>query len=189
MNPKSWGKEYGEPWDWSSRPKYEPETFGSIGSCYTTIDIEIHGCKRIPELLIWYSCEDVLSRHIMSHPYKLLQSPKLFDLYTSGNPPWRSIDHKKKHGNSFGEIRRSLTNGSLKSTYQTLGRLPKIWYLEISQTNSKTWTFEKTDFVVCRTTILSISLLWTYMPGVRQHDWGQSSERPSCQGGFSPEIC
>jgi hypothetical protein len=95
MNPKSWGKEYGEPWDWSSRPKYEPETFGSIGSCYTTIDIEIHGCKRIPELLIWYSCEDVLSRHIMSHPYKLLQSPKLFDLYTSGNPLWRSIDHTK----------------------------------------------------------------------------------------------
>ena len=95
MNPKSWGKDYGEPWDWNSRPKYEPETFGSIGSYYTTIDIEIHGCKRIPELLICHSCEYVLSRHIMSHPYKLLQSLKLFDLYTSGNPLWRSIDHTK----------------------------------------------------------------------------------------------
>jgi hypothetical protein len=32
---------------------------------------------------------------MISHPYKLLQSLKFFDLYISGNPLWRYIDHTR----------------------------------------------------------------------------------------------
>jgi hypothetical protein len=98
--------------------------------------LELQGCRGVPELRICHGCEDLFSRHIMTRSYEDLLSLQLSDLYISGSR-LRGFLKQARILFWFEAYDTTLTNGSWKSIYQGLRKLPDLLNLQIRHNYQK----------------------------------------------------
>ncbi|KAI4925870.1 uncharacterized protein J4E92_006606 [Alternaria infectoria] len=112
-----------------------PDVLKVVAATTSVERLQLLGCNEVPELRICHGCESLFSTHMMARSYEHLQSLELSDLYLSGSR-LRGFLKRAEKLVWFEATEATLTDGSWKSIYQRLRKLP-LWHVYLGRNYQK----------------------------------------------------
>lgn len=139
LTPKTRGKDIAKSREVGAHIKnvrpVHPDALGAVAATTDVVRLQLQGCNEVPELRICHGCESLFSTNILARSYKYLQSLELSDLYLSGSR-LRGFLKRAENLVWFEATEATLTDGSWKSKYQGLRKLP-LWHVNIGRNYQK----------------------------------------------------